>query len=165
MTITSIPNWQSQTAEQLHAYLLETETVPNPQTVITATLIEALGPDSARIVLASMQAAATADPIVGAAYQALVTVGITLHQADRLAMIDALAAASGWTPELTAAVKSLGRTTRPRWQSLGYGAEPSLQMMETQQRKQLMLDDAETRLIRLRESLSAWDGSGEEPVL
>lgn len=141
MTVSQIPNWQSQTAEQLHAYLLEVETVPNSQTITTASLLENLGPDSARVVLGSMQAAATSDPIVGAAYQALVTVGITLHQPDRLAMIAALAAAAGWPPELTAAVKALGVTTRPRWQSLGYATEPTLQTIEAELQTQQADDE------------------------
>lgn len=138
--ITNITGWASMTAEQIHAHLLETETVPNPQTVITATLIEALGPDAARVVLGSMQSAATVDPIVGAAYQALVTVGITLHQPDRLAMLDALAAASDWPTELTAAVKALGVTTRPRWQSIGYATEPTLQTIEAELQTQQAAD-------------------------
>jgi len=146
-------------------YLLEIETRPNPQVVIVATVIESLGPANARIALGTLKQIGEADPIVGAAYQALVTVGITLHQPDRQEMIVEIGAVAEWPEALTDAVRDLGRTRKPRWQWEGYEEEPTLQQITTELRRQELEDDAVNRLQAFREALSAWDGSGEEPVL
>ena len=77
-----------------------------------ASIMAEVGETDGRIVAASIQAAADVDPIMASAWIALSTGGLSLHAADRQAMIDGLSAASGWTTELTDKVKALGRSTK-----------------------------------------------------
>jgi len=145
-------------------YLLETETINTNRQVIVADMIQAVGVEGCGLVLGTLQAAAASNPVLAAAYQALVTVGISLSDDLRQGMIDQLAVAGEWPNELRDAVKALGRYTQPRWVGEGYGAEPTLEQVTIELRKQELEDDAVNRLQAFREALSVWSG-GEEPVL
>lgn len=130
--ITSVPNWEALTPQEILEYLSTTEDIPDSQVVIVATLMDAVGIDNARTVLGTLKAAAEVDPIIASAYQALNTVGITLHSPERQGLIDAIAANAEWPAELTAAVKGLGVKSRPRYVGLGYDDPPTLQSVETE---------------------------------
>lgn len=153
------------TAQERLDYLLGTEFVPTNRQVIVADIIAAVGLDSSRIVLGTLQAAAAQDPVLAAAYQALVTVGISLSGADRQAMIDTLAIAGSWTNEVRNAVKALGGTTQARWQIEGYQSEPTIEQVQTELTKQQLADAAADAYQAFREALAAWDGTGDAPVL
>jgi hypothetical protein len=134
-------------------YLLEIETRPNLQVVTVATVIKALGPANARIALGTLKQAGDVDPIVGAAYQSLSTVGITLHQPDRQEMIVEIGAVAEWPEALTDAVRDLGRTRRPRWQWEGYATEPTL----TQVTNQMLVDAARSKITAINAWLDTYD--------
>lgn len=113
-------------AQERLDYLLGTEWVPTNRQVIVADIIAAVGLESSRIVLGTLQAASAQDPVLAAAYQALVTVGVSISGADRQAMLDTLATVGSWTNEVRNAIKALGGVDRPRWQIEGYESEPTL---------------------------------------
>jgi hypothetical protein len=155
-------------AQERLDYLLET--IPTNRQIIVADIIAAVGVDASGLVLGTLQAAAATNPVLAAAYQALITVGISLSDELRQGMIDQLALASQsqaenlrWSNELRDAVKALGRV--PRWTTAGYDTEPTLSQITTEVRKQELEDAAIDRLQAFREALSSWDGIGEEPVL
>lgn len=89
-----------------------TTEVTNLTSWTIASIMAEIGETDARIVAASVQAAAAVDPIMASAWIALSTEGLSLHAADRQAMIDSLATDSGWSDELTDKVKALGRSTQ-----------------------------------------------------
>jgi len=139
-------------------WLLETVEKPNTQTVIVATVLEALGLDNARIALGSLQQVGQVDPIVGAAYQALATVGITLHQPDRQAMVAAIGQAAQWPSELTTAVQALGKTTGPRWQVDNlYEVEPTLEQVEAEMHAEVVAEQARQRQLAIQLRRRQWD--------
>ena len=152
-------------------YLLEPVTIENNRQVIVADLIEAVGLEGSGLVLGTLQAASAQNPILAAAYQALVTVGISLAGDLRQGMIDQLAAASQaqppelrWSNELRDAVKRLGRVVQPRWVGQ-YATEPTLAQIELEVAKQALRQEAAERYNAFVDAVEAWDGSGEEPVL
>jgi hypothetical protein len=153
------------TAQERLDYLLANVTTLTNRQIIVADIIAAVGVDASGLVLGTLQAAAASNPILAAAYQALVTVGISLSDDLRQGMIDQLAVAGSWPDAVKDAVKALGRTTRPRWQIEGYESQPTLQQITTELTKASMEDEAVNRLQAFREALASWDGTGEEPVL
>lgn len=120
------------TAAERLAYLLEPVTTNTNRQIIVADIMTAVGVDAGRLVLGTLQAASEADPIFAAAYQALVTVGISLSDDLRQGMIDQLAQAGNWTNSVRDAVKALGRITQPRWRTEGYATEPTLQQIQAE---------------------------------
>jgi hypothetical protein len=127
------------TAQQRLDYLLESVTTLTNRQVIVADLINAVGVEAGGLVLGTLQAAAATNPILAAAYQALVTVGISLSDDLRQSMIDQLALASQsqpenlrWPNQLRDAIKALGRITQPRWQSEGYPSQPTLSQIQSE---------------------------------
>ena len=153
------------TAQERLDYLLANVTTLTNRQIIVADIIAAVGVEASGLVLGTLQAAAASNPILAAAYQALVTVGISLSDDLRQGMIDQLALAGSWPNSVRDAVKVLGRTTRTRWQLEDYATEPTLQQITTELRKQEIEDSWQNRLQAAREALASWDGSGEEPVL
>jgi hypothetical protein len=154
------------TAQERYDFLMET--VPTGIQVVTNDILAAFGTstdglNASRLVLGTFKAGAEQDPILSAAYDAFVTVGISLSDDLRQGMIDQLAVAGSWPNSVRDAVKRLGRI--PRWTTAGYQAEPTLSQITTEVRKQELEDEATDRLQAFREALSSWDGSGEEPVL
>jgi hypothetical protein len=121
------------TAQERLDYLLATVSTQTNKQVIVADIIEAVGMQSARVVLGTLQAAAAQDPVLAAAYQALVTVGISLSGDDRQSMLDQLAVAGSWSNEVRDAVKALGVVTQARWETLpGYATEPTLESVQAE---------------------------------
>jgi hypothetical protein len=120
------------TAQSRLAELLEIVATPTNRQIIVADIIAAVGLDGSRLVLGTLQAASAQDPVLAAAYQALVTVGISLSGDDRQAMLDTLAAVGSWPDSVRDAVKALGVLRRPRWQMEGYTSEPTMQQIQTE---------------------------------
>jgi len=145
--------------------LLKIVDVPTNNQVIVADIINACGIDGAGLILGTLQQAATSNPIVAAAYQALVTVGISISDPLRQGLIDGLAQSGQWPDALRDKLKTLGIVKTAQWQIEGYENQPTLQSITTELRKSELLDEATDRLQSFREALSSWDGSGEEPVL
>lgn len=100
--------------------------------IIVADIINAVGVEAGGLVLGTLQAASASNPILSAAYQALVTVGISLSDDLRQGMIDQLAVAGKWPNSVRDAVKALGRVTKPRWQTEGYAHEPTLEQIQAE---------------------------------
>lgn len=119
-------------AQQRLDYLLESVTTLTNRQVIVADIINAVGVDAGGLVLGTLQAAAATNPILAAAYQALVTVGISLSDDLRQGMIDQLAVAGSWPNSVRDAVKALGRVTQPRWQLEGYPSQPTLSQIQAE---------------------------------
>jgi hypothetical protein len=145
--------------------LLAIVDVPTNRQVIVADIINACGIEGAGLILGTLQQAATSNPIVAAAYQALVTVGISISDPMRQGLIDGLAQAGQWPDALRDNLKTLGIVKTPQWEIEGYESQPTLQSVTTEMRKAELLDAATDRLQSFREAISSWDGSGEEPVL
>jgi hypothetical protein len=153
-------------AEQRLAYLLESVWVPTNATITVAAIVEAVGSlDAGRLVVGTIQARAAQDPILASSYQALSTVGMSLSGADRQGLIDQLAIAGQWPDAVRDAVKALGGVWRARWQIEGYASEPTLESVSLELQKQQLSDAAADAYQAFREALSAWDGSGDAPVL
>ena len=153
-------------AQERLEFLLET--VPTGMQVVTNDILAVFGTsadglNASRLVLGTFKAGAAQDPILDAAYDAFVTVGISLSDDLRQSMIDQLAIAGSWPNSVRDAVKALGRI--PRWTTAGYATEPTLQQITVELTKASMEDAAVNRLQAFREALASWDGSGEEPVL
>ena len=152
-------------AQERLEYLLETEFVPTNATITVASIVAAVGLDAGRLVVGTINVAATQDPILAASSQALATVGMSLSSPDRQSLVDQLAVAGSWPDSVRDAVKALGGVDRPRWQGLGYQAEPTLQSVTLELTKQQLEDAAVDALQAFREALAAWDGSGDPPLL
>jgi phospholipase/lecithinase/hemolysin len=153
------------TAQERLDYLLAQVTTNTNRQIIVADIINAVGIEAGALVLGTLQAAAATNPILAAAYQALVTVGISLSDDLRQGMIDQLAVAGNWPNSIRDAMKSLGRITQPRWQLEGYTTEPTLEQITLELDKQRLRNDAASRYNAFVDAVDAWDGSGEEPVL
>ena len=119
-------------AEERLAYLLESVWVPTNATITVAEIVAAVGMDAGRLVVGTIQAAASQDPILAASYQALSTVGMSLSGADRQGLIDQLAIAGQWPDVVRDAVKALGGVWRPRWQIKGYALQPTIESVQAE---------------------------------
>jgi hypothetical protein len=140
-------------AEERLAYLLESVWVPTNATITVAEIVNAVGSlDAARLVVGTLQAGASQDPILAASYQALSTVGMTLSGQDRQGLIDQLAIAGEWSDAVRDAVKALGGTWRARWQIEGYESKPTLDSVT----KQLIIDAARTAVNSRTTRINAW---------
>lgn len=159
-------------AQERLDYLLETVHTPTGRQLQVADLIATVGVEGCGLVLGTLQAASQANPVLAAAYQALVTVGISLSDDLRQGMIDQLSAAGKWPDELRDAVKALGVTKHARWQTEGYASEPTLEQIQAEigaaafkESKNAKLQVAASRYNAYVDAVYRWDGSGDEPVL
>jgi hypothetical protein len=140
-------------AEERLAYLLESVWVPTNATITVAEIVNAVGSlDAGRLVVGTLQAGASQDPILAASYQALSTVGMSLSGADRQGLIDQLAIAGEWPDSVRDAVKALGGTWQARWQIEGLESEPTLDSVT----KQLLIDAARTQVNSRATRINAW---------
>lgn len=128
------------TAAERLAYLLEPVTTSTNRQIIVADIMAAVGVDAGRLVLGTLKAASDVDPILAAAYQALVTVGISLSDDLRQTMIDQLAVAGNWPDSVRDAVKALGRVTQPRWMIEGYQSQPTLAQIQSEINEQRLIN-------------------------
>jgi len=163
-------------AQERLDYLLESVFIPTNQLVTIGMIKNALPEEAYGLVLATFAMAkipVSADGLAGVAraaemessFIAMSSEGLSLSSASRQAVIDLLAAAGKWPDAVRDAVKALGGVWQDRWEIEGYAAEPTLEQVTTELRKIELEDAAVDRLQAFRETLSAWDGSGEEPVL
>jgi hypothetical protein len=70
---------------------------------------------------------------------AMSSVGLSLSTSERQGVIDMLAASGDWPNEVRDAVKALGGTYKPRWQSEGYAVEPTLESVQAEIDKEIAL--------------------------
>ena len=120
------------TAQERLDFLLEQVTTNTNRQIIVADIINAIGAEAGGLVLGTLQAASQTNPILAAAYQALVTVGISLSDDLRQGMIDQLAVAGNWPDSVRDAVKALGRVSQPRWMIEGYQSQPTLAQIQSE---------------------------------
>ena len=130
--ITQIPNWQTLTPEEIRSYLLATEWVPNPQAVTVAHITAAVGLETGALVVGTVDAAGASNPLLRSSFVALSTTGMQLHTPERQGMIDMLAAAGSWPDVVRDAIKALGGSMVPRWQTLGYQSEPTIESIHAE---------------------------------
>lgn len=87
-----------------------TVAVRNEKSWTMDDLITLVGAQAAAFIGGTIKAAGETNPIFDGAWIALNVTGLQLHTDERQAMIDGLASAGNWSPELTAAVKAAGVT-------------------------------------------------------
>jgi hypothetical protein len=140
-------------AEERLAYLLESVWVPTNATITVAEIVNAVGSlDAARLVVGTIQAASSQDPLVASSHNALSTVGMSLSGQDRQGLIDQLAIAGEWSDAVRDAVKALGGVWRARWQLEGLESEPTLDSVT----KQLLIESARTQVNSRTTAINAW---------
>jgi hypothetical protein len=140
-------------AEERLAYLLESVWVPTNATITVSEIVSAVGSlGAARLVVGTIQAASSQDPLVASSHNALSTVGMSLSGADRQGLIDQLAIAGEWPDSVRDAVKALGGTLRARWQIEGLESEPTLDSVT----KQLLIESARTAVNSRTTRINAW---------
>jgi hypothetical protein len=140
-------------AEERLAYLLESVWVPTNATITVSEIVSAVGSlDAGRLVVGTLQAGASQDPILSASYQALSTVGMSLSGQDRQELIDQLAIAGSWSDAVRDAVKALGGVWQARWQIDGLESEPTLDSVT----KQLLIESARTAVNSRATAINAW---------
>lgn len=126
--IQQIDGWYALTAEEIRGELSTIVGVPVETPVTISDLQAAVGDDSAALVVATIKAAQATNPLMEPALIALSTTGMLLNSDGRQAMIDELALAGEWSPELQAAVKGLGVRQVTNWVALGgIGSVPTLE--------------------------------------
>ena len=123
-------------AEQKHAELLEVVSTPIDEPVTLAKIKSVLPTEAYAMVRLTLQQATqpideTAAAQVAAAEMedtlaAMRTVGVSLSEPERQAVIDQLAASGGWPDAVRDVIKSLGVRREPRWKSEGWDHEPTL---------------------------------------
>lgn len=119
-------------AETRLAELLETEFVPTNKAVMFADITSAIGLEATALLVGTMKAASAANPLMDTIIIAMSTNGLSLSSPERRAVIDQLAAAGSWPDAVRDAVKALGGVNRPRWQSLGYQSEPTIETVQAE---------------------------------
>jgi hypothetical protein len=152
-------------ASERLAYLLETVWVPTNRQVLFADITGAVGLEATALVVGTIKAASASNPLMDTILIAMSSVGLSLSTAERQGVIDSLAIAGEWPDAVRDAVKALGGVWRTRWQSEGYESEPTLESVTLEVTKHQLESDAIDALQAFREALSAWDGSGDAPVL
>lgn len=120
------------TAEERLAWLLESEWVPTNRQVLVADITAVIGLEATALVVGTMKAAAATNPLMDTIIIAMSTNGLSLSTPERQAIIDSLATAGQWPDAIRDAIKALGGVWRPRWQSAGYAAEPTLETVQAE---------------------------------
>ncbi len=101
----------------------KTETVANDELYTVAGIIQELGPDMARSVIAAFEAFAQTDPLLKAVYYKITSTGISFSDPDTVAMMDQLQAAGVFAQEQVDAIKSIGFKKKSKWElAAGDGA-------------------------------------------
>lgn len=124
------------TPQQRLDYLLETVATPTNVGVNFSQIGDTInglpgGPAAPETwldkVVGTIQQAANQLPSLGPAYAALSSeTGLLLSNPQRQSQIDVLAVIGEWPDAVRDAIKSLGVTTRFRWQIAGHATEPTL---------------------------------------
>ena len=126
--ITQISNWQSQTAEQLHTYLLASEQVPSGRGRLThAWVAENIGMSVADAVYAAID---SVSPPTALRYN--VGNGIDTTAEFWKQQASAVAVAAPALAPYLETLRDFEFTTRPRWQALGYETEPTIESVQSE---------------------------------
>jgi hypothetical protein len=169
-------------AEQRLAYLLESVWVPTNRGIVLRDVYAAAGDAEGIVALtlrrvknpilsdemsdnARNQAEVLAEQVSQACIAMSTKDGLVLSDEKSQLLIDILAHLGQWPNSARDAVKALGGVSRPRWQIEGYASEPTLDSVSLELQKQQLADAAADAYQSFREALSAWDGSGDAPVL
>ena len=139
-------------AQERLAYLLESEWVATNKSVLFADITEVIGLEATALVVGTIKAASTANPLMETILIAMSTVGLSLSTAERQSVIDSLAVAGQWPDAVRDEVKALGGVDRPRWQSEGYEIEPTLERVT----KELIVSDTRTSVNSKATAINAW---------
>jgi len=94
----------------------KTETVTNDELYTVAGIIQELGPDMARQVIAAFEAATAADPLLRAVYYKISSTGISFSDPDTVALLEQLQAAGVFTQEQVDALKGIGFRKKSKWE-------------------------------------------------
>lgn len=101
----------------------KTETVANDELYTVAGIIQELGPDMARSVIAAFEAVAQTDPLLKAVYYKITSTGISFADPDTVAILEQLQAAGVFAQEQVDAIKSIGFKKKSKWElAAGDGA-------------------------------------------
>jgi hypothetical protein len=119
-------------AETRLAELLETQWVPTNKAVLFADITAVIGLEATALVVGTIKAASAQNPLMDTILIAMSSVGLSLSTAERQGVVDMLAAAGSWPDEVRDAVKALGGTWQPRWQSEGYESEPTIESVQAE---------------------------------
>jgi hypothetical protein len=169
-------------AEQRLAYLLESVWVPTNRGVVLRDVYAAAGDAEGLVALtlrrvknpilsdemsdnARNQAEVLAEQVSQACIAMSTKDGLVLSDEKSQLLIDILAHLGQWPNSARDAVKALGGVWHPRWQVEGYASEPTLESVSLELQKQQLADAAADAYQAFREALSAWNGSGDAPVL
>jgi hypothetical protein len=188
--IQSVPDFDTQTPEQIAAYLGESITVSDPTPYTFARLGEALGQTASAVVADTMARVANGELALpspfermrGLVYGAFIAMsataeGIALNTDDRQQLIALLGSLGEekdrWPSQLTAAVAGLGRRQQPRFSTIGgTGDLPTLEAISAAVASILLERTKQAlRIVRANAynadiaAIDAWDGSGDPPVL
>lgn len=120
-------------ADEILSDLLAEVWVPTNAAITVAEIVDAVGKDAARLVIGTLQAGASQDPLLASSVSAISTVGMSLSSIDRQEMIDQLAAGGGWPDAVRDAVKALGGAYVGRWSLAGFDAEPTIEQVQSRQ--------------------------------
>ena len=134
-------------ADEILAELLADVWVPTDAAITGSEIVKAVGTDAARLVVGTLQAGASVDPLLALSFTAVATLGMSLSPADRQEMIDQLAVAGEWPDAVRDGVKALGGVWVGRWSLEGFEAEPTLSQVEG--RKAEKLEDIHRQKARL----------------
>jgi hypothetical protein len=119
-------------AQERLDYLLESEWVATNKSVLFADITEVIGLEATALVVGTIKAASTANPLMETILIAMSTVGLSLSTQERQSVIDSLAVAGSWPDSVRDAVKALGGVDRPRWQSEGYESVPTIESVQAE---------------------------------
>jgi glycine/D-amino acid oxidase-like deaminating enzyme len=94
----------------------KTEAIPVDELYTVAGLIQELGPDLTRQIIAKFKAVMEVDPLLGAIYEKLTSTGISFADPLTHAMIDQLVAAGVFDETEAEALKSIGVKHKSKWE-------------------------------------------------
>lgn len=176
--IRQLAGWDQKTPQQIYDELSEVVIVQDSTPHTFVSIGEKLGSEARSLINDTMFKISRGELPLPPTYQMIradidsarnnmsVATGLSLHLDERQALIDILGATGNWPVELIEGLKGLGRRMSTRWQTMG-GSEdpPSVENIALVQLKAIREYQAINRLQAYKEALSAWNGSGEEPVL
>lgn len=133
-------------ADEILAELLTDVWVPTDAAITGSEIVKAVGTDAARLVVGTLQAGASVDPLLALSFTAVGTLGMSLSPADRQAMIDELAVAGEWPDAVRDGVKALGGVWLANWMLRGFASEPDLSFVEFLQSRELAIESTAKRI-------------------
>ena len=134
-------------------YLIEVEFVPVNRPILFTDISNLVGLQAAAMVVGTLKQAAIQNPLLETVVIAMSSVGLFINTAERQGMIDQLAIAGEWPDEVRDAVKGLGGSTQPRWQTQGYEIAPTLELVT----KELIISAARSKLTNIAAFLDTVD--------